>query len=268
MIRIDGKVALVTGGGGGIGRGICEVLAQAGAKVIVTGRNLGTVDETVKIITDAGGEAFAVKLDVSSEPDWLRAVDTTLTRFNKLNILVNNAGIYTDEGCEGTSLAHWRYALGINLDGTFLGVRTAIAAMKDNNEANSIINISSVAGQIPDLSVLYSVSKAGVGMLGKCAALECIEKGYDNIRVNTILPGVIKDGMGNEDKETQRYQQLFAKYLPPSRLGDAKEIASAVLFLASEQSAYTTGSELVIDGGLSAGAGGYLVARFSEAVIN
>ena len=264
MSKVDGKVALVTGGGGGIGRGICETLAYAGAKVVVSGRNLNTVEETVKIIIEAGGEAIALKLDVTSEYDWKKAIDFTLRYYKKLNILVNNAGIWTGDGCEGVPLANWRNVLSINLDGTFLGIRNAIDVMKDNNAANSIINISSISGQAPDMSIPYSVSKAGVGMLAKCTALECRQRGYDNIRVNTILPGAIKDGMGNEGKETERYQQIFSKYCPPERLGTAKDIANATLFLASEESSYITGSELVIDGGVTASACGYIFARFAE----
>lgn len=257
MAQINGKVALVTGGGGVIGRGVCIALAKAGAKVAISGRNLNLIEETVRIIRDAGGEAIPVKLDVTSEDDWQSAIDFTLTHFNKLNILVNNAGgslgVY---GCESVSLAEWDNVLGSNLNGTFLGIRAGITAMKENKESNSIINISSVSGQMPDLRVPYSVAKAGVLMLGKCSAMECRKKRYDNIRINTILPGGV---IGEMDAEPIISDE-FRKFYPPTKLGRPEDIAKGVLFLASEDSGHMTGGELVIDDGYAAGIGGFTTA--------
>lgn len=267
MKKLKGKVALVTGGGGGIGRGICKMLASAGAQVVVTGRNLNNIEETAKIITEAGGDASAITLDVTHEDDWQKVIDHTLHHYKKLNILVSNAGIQMDEnGCEDVTLENWRNILGINLDGVFLGIRAAIIAMKNNSDENSIINISSTGALMPHRSVSYCVSKAGVGMLSKCAALECRKKGYDNIRVNTILPGVIKDGMGHQVKELDAYQEIFLNNCPPARLGEEQDIAKAVLFLASDDSSYMTGSELVVDGGLSVSASSYMLNSFAEQV--
>lgn len=261
MNKVDGKVALVTGGGGIIGRGVCIALAQAGAKVVVSGRNLNAIEETAKMITNFGGEAIAVRLDVTNEEDWQGAIDLTLTHYNKLNILVNNAGGFEGvKGCEGVSLADWNNVLGVNLNGTFLGVSAGITAMKNNKESNSIINIASVSGQMPDLRVPYSVSKAGVLMLSKCAAMECLKKGYDNIRVNTILPGGV---IADTDPEPQGTEE-FERYHPPARSGRTQDIAKGVLFLASGDSDFVTGSELVIDGGYSAAMGGFLTANLQE----
>ena len=261
MIQIAGKVALVTGGGGIIGRSACQMLAQAGAKVVVAGRTLSSIEETVKTIVDTGGEAIAVKLDVSCENSWQQAIDTTLKSYKKLNILVNNAGIWQNDGpSEDVSLSNWKHLLSVNLDGTFLGVRSAIGVMKDNKESNSIINIASISGQMPDMRASYSVSKAGVLMLGKCAALECRKKGYDNIRVNTILPGGV---LGEADPEPKSTEE-FDRYYPPVKFGRPKDIAGGVLFLASEYSSYMSGGELVIDDGYSASVGGFLTVNMVE----
>jgi NAD(P)-dependent dehydrogenase (short-subunit alcohol dehydrogenase family) len=261
MSELNGKVALVTGGGGIIGRGVCKVLAQAGARVVVSGRNLASVDETVKMIIDTGGEAIAVKLDVTCEADWQKAIDLTLTHFKKLNILVNNAGgVEGVNGCEGVSLSDWNNVLNINLTGAFLGVRSGVAAMKDNKEFNSIINIASLSGMMPDMRVPYSVSKAGVLMLGKCVAMECRKKGYDNIRVNTILPGGVIADTDPEPKGTAE----FDRYHPPARFGRVKDVAKGVLFLASEDSSFMSGSELIIDGGYSASIFGFTTENIIE----
>ena len=250
MNRVDGKVALVTGGGAGIGRATCKVLAKAGAKIVVSGRNIDSVEETAQMITQSGGEAVAIKLDVSSEADWQNAIDFTLARFKKLNILVNNAGIYTMENFEEVSLASWRKVMSINFDGVFLGIRAAILAMKDNEETNSIINISSTGGLRPYQDVPYCSAKGGMKNLTKCAAIECRKKGY-KIRVNTLYPGAIKDGMLKEVKETEEYSREFLSQYPTvDRIGEALDMAKGILFLASEDSSYITGTDLVIDGGL------------------
>lgn len=249
MNRVEKKVALVTGGGAGMGRATCELLAKAGAKVVVTDINVEAAQETVKTIIEAGNEAIAVGLDVASEDDWNKAINLTLTQFKKLNILVNNAGMPTGSRCEETSLDRWRKVQSVNLDGTFLGVRSAMQVMKENNEANSIINIASVGALVPYQDAAYCAGKAGVRMLGKCAALECRKKGY-RIRVNTIYPGSIKGGMGKERKETEEYQQFFLNHYPVERLGELMDIAKGVLFLASDDSDYMTGTDFVIDGGM------------------
>ena len=266
MMRLDEKVALVTGGGGGLGRGICASLAEAGAKVVVAGRKLETLEETVEIIRTAGGDAIVAKLDVTSEEHWHKATKIALSHFGKLNVLVNNAGIYCDEPCEELSYVTWRNINAINYDGSFLGIRAGLRVMKDNDDKNSIINIASVAGIMPGSQASYSSSKAGMLMLSKCASVECQQKGYDNIRVNAILPGIMKDGMGNHVKEDKRYQKLFVEHMPPSSLGTSEDVASATLFLASDTSRYITGSEIIVDGGLSTGAGGHLVKGFRAAL--
>lgn len=261
MNSVEGKVALVTGGGGIIGQGVCVMLAQAGAKVVVSGRNLTALEATVKMITDLGGDAIAVTLDVTRETDWNKAIELTLTHYKKLNILVNNAGGSVGvQGCEGVSLTEWNNVLGVNLNGTFLGISSAIAVMKDNQETNSIINIASVSGLMPDLRVPYSVSKAGVLMLSKCTAMECQKKGYNTIRINTVLPGGV---IGDADPEPKGSEE-FEKYFPPARFGRTRDIAKGVLFLASDDSGFITGTELIIDGGYLTSAAGFMTANLAE----
>lgn len=268
MNKLMGKVALVTGGGSGIGRGICKALASEGASVVVAGRRLEKLDETVKQIKDAGGHALAVQLDVANEQSWQSVMDTTLKHYQQLNILVNNAGVqFEEDTCEEQSIEQWRQVFSINLDGVMLGVKAAIGVMKGNSESNAIINISSTAALGPSAYFAYSVSKAGLGMLTKFAAAECQSKGY-NIRVNGILPGVIKDGMGNEVKESAWYQKLFRQNFPASRLGKDSDIAKAVLFLASDDTDFIAGTELVVDGGAAAGLGVLMAEKFKAAVIN
>lgn len=268
MNRVDGKVALVTGGGSGIGRSVCQTLAAAGAKVVVTGRSSRSIEETVKIIINAGGEAIAVKLDVTNEDDWEQVMATTLSQYKKLNVLVNNAGVYIDRGLFAMPLSDWKEMININLDGPFLGIRSAIKAMKDNNESNSIVNISSTGALYPSPLAAYSVSKAGMSMLAKCAALMCGIEGY-NIRVNTVYPGVTKGGKGQEVKETEAYQSVFFTHYPGTeRIGELMDVAKSVLFLASDDSSHITSADLVIDGGASQFCGGVQSVSFGKALVN
>ena len=253
MNRVDNKVALVTGGGSGMGKATCELLAKAGAQVVVTDINLESANGTVKTIIDSGGEAIAIEHDVASEADWNRVIDLTLEHFKKLDVLVNNAAIPSageksitgqEKDFKDTSLEDWRTVQGVNFDGVFLGMRCAINAMIDNKHTGSIINISSVAALVAEGSpVPYAASKGGVRMLSKAAAIDCKTKGY-NIRVNSIYPGAIDTLMRPPTKES-----LIRKMKQDGHMGEPIDIARGVLFLASDDSSFTTGSELVIDGG-------------------
>jgi len=257
MNRVDGKVALVTGGGSGIGKASCELLAKAGAQVVVADINLSSAQETAKAILDAGGEAIAIQQDVTSETDWSRVIDLTLEHFKKLDVLVNNAGIGAPRGskgtslddflCKDTSLEDWRSVQSVNFDGVFLGIRSAINAMIDNERTGSIINISSTAGLVGGASTVpYSASKGGVRILSKSVAIECRTKGY-NIRVNSIFPGAI-DTPFNLPIEESRKQEMKQQRV----MAEPIDIARGVLFLASDDSLFMTGSDLIIDGGLTA----------------
>lgn len=257
MNSVEGKVAIITGGGSGIGRACCRLLAQAGAKVVVTDINYSSAQNTVESIREECGVGIAFQHDVSKESDWQEVVDRTIAEFNRLDILVNNAGIVVPKGCEGkslenyaihnTSLKDWKTVQSINHDGVFLGIRSAIQRMTSSDQTGSIINISSVAGILYGMtSVPYMASKGGVRMLSKAAAIECKSQGV-NIRINTVFPGAI-DTPINADESKNKKNERKEKRL----LGEPMDIARGVLFLASDDSRFINASELVIDGGLSA----------------
>ena len=235
----------MTGGGGGIGRCTCELLAKEGAQVVVTGRNIDSVKETAKRIEDSSGIAVAMTHDVASEDDWESVMAGTLERFKKLDILVNNAGISSLDECKDMTFSDWRQVLSVNLDGTFLGMRSAINAMLQNNPTTgSIINISSVGADFGGCSaVSYNASKGGVRSLSRACAVECRDKGYQ-IRVNSIQPSGIDTKLLSSKNKDELKQAMV--------LGDPIDIAKGVLFLASEDSSFIRGIELNIDSGFSA----------------
>ena len=262
MNRVDGKVAIVTGGGAGVGEAACELLASAGAKVVVTDINAETAVATVQRIHKAGGEALALKHNVASEADWKAVVDRCLGAYGQWDVLVNNAATSPLGACKDTELDEWRRSLAVNLDGTFLGVRFAINAMKDTSTNGSIINICSIAALAGDCQTTYSAAKGGVRYLSKSAAVECGKKGY-GIRINTICPGPLDTAMSDGIRETPGWNQL-KKLLAVGRFGRPLDIARGILFLASEDSSFITGTDLVIDGGITATNGGILMDYDSE----
>lgn len=250
MDRVKGKVAIVTGGGGGLGRAEALLLAKEGATVVVTDLNESAAEDTAKEIRDQKGSAISVKHDVSSEPEWQSVISKTLDEFGKLDVLVNNAGVILYKKIEETSLDEWRWLMSVNLDGVFLGTKCAIEAMKKSG-SGSIINISSVAGLIgnPDASA-YHASKGGVRAFSKAAAIECSKAGYDyNIRVNSIYPGVINTRMAEELRQDKTKYETALSWHAMGHFGEPEDVAFGVLYLASDESKFITGSELVIDGG-------------------
>lgn len=255
MGRVAGKVALVTGAAKGIGRESALVLAREGAAVAVTDLDDEAGRKVVAEITAAGGKALFRRQDVVDEAEWETTVGAVVDAFGGLDILVNNAGVALDANVEETSLADWRWLMSINLDAVFLGTKHAIKAMKARG-GGSIINLSSAAGiaGVPNLAA-YNASKGGVRIFTKSAALHCAQSGY-NIRVNSVHPGYIWTPMvegfldGTEDPSAGK-EGLIALH-PLGRLGTASDIANGILYLASDESAFMTGSELVIDGGYTA----------------
>jgi NAD(P)-dependent dehydrogenase (short-subunit alcohol dehydrogenase family) len=205
-------------------------------------------------IVEAGGEAIFVRHDVSVEADWERTIAMTASRFGRLDIAVNDAGVALAGDVEHTSLEQWRWLMSINLDGVFLGAKHAIAAMK--RTGGSIINISSIEGIIGDANLAaYNASKGGVRIFTKSAALYCAKAGY-KIRVNSIHPGYIWTPMVEQLLQTQPDPEAAKAYIaglhPAGRLGEPDDIAYGVLYLASDESKFVTGAELVIDGGYTA----------------
>jgi 3(or 17)beta-hydroxysteroid dehydrogenase len=249
-MRVNNKVALVTGGGSGIGEAICMRLAEEGASVVVADIN----ESNARRVADAiGAAALAIHQDVTSEQRWQEVVAEIIERFGRLDILVNNAGIAVVGTVEDTSLADWRATQNVNLDAVFLGTREVIKVMKAGG--GSIINISSIEGIIGDPAVAaYNASKGGVRIFTKSVALHCAAEGYP-IRVNSVHPGFIATAMVTDavasmsEDEGEAFQERIMANIPMGHMGEPLDIANGVLFLASEESRYMTGSELVIDGG-------------------
>jgi 3alpha(or 20beta)-hydroxysteroid dehydrogenase len=248
MNRLAGKVALITGGSRGMGAASARQFVAEGAKVVVG----DILDDDGKALADALGEgARYLHLDVTSEDDWAQAVETTEREFGALNVLVNNAGVLRFGALEEEKLDDFRRLLDINLVGVFLGMRTAIPALRRAG-GGSIVNLSSTEGlgASPFLAA-YTASKFAVRGITKVAALEL---GPDNIRVNSVHPGGIDTPM-THDLMGEQGRKYVAKKVALRRMGSAENVAAMITFLASDESAYSTGAEFVVDGGATATAG-------------
>jgi len=248
-MRLECKVALISGGARGMGAAEARVFAREGARVAI-GDLLE--DEGARLeaeIAEAGGEAIFVRLDVTSAMDWTRAIETVVRRFGKLDVLVNNAGIHQRGTVEETTSEGWDLVMGVNATGPFLGTRAVIPAMRDAG-GGSIVNISSTAGLVgSSYSTAYTASKGAVRLLTKATAIQYAREG---IRANSVHPGPIDtDMLAAAHPETEERHQQVSR-IPLGRSGTADEIAYGVLFLASDESSFMTGSELVIDGGATA----------------
>ena len=251
MDRLKDKVALVTGGAMGLGRAMALLMAREGASVVVTDMRDADCANVVTEIEKAGGAAHFFHHDVSKEDEWVNAVDGAVKVFGRLDVVVNNAGIAIPGTAEELSLADWRKLMSINLDGVFLGVKHGIRAMKAAKKGGSIINLSSIEGLIgdPELAA-YCSSKGGVRLLTKSAALYCAKTGT-GIRVNSVHPGYISTPMVQQAEDEAHIKALIALH-PVGHLGEPDDIAWGVVYLASDESIFMTGAELVIDGGYTA----------------
>ena len=256
MSRVAGKVALVTGAGKGIGRACADLLAREGAQVALADIVAESTVLAADVIEQAGGQALALALDVTDEPAWQHAIAHTVDRFGGLDILVNNAGIAGPENVETTDLALWHKIMGVNLTGTFLGMKHAIPVMRTRG-GGSIINMNSTYGLTGgDGSAAYCASKGGIATLTKSAALHCGKQGT-KIRVNGVCPGAILTDL--LFRAADRYPDgreaglaAMAGAHPLGRNGTPEDIANGVLYLASDESSFVTGTHLVIDGGILA----------------
>ncbi len=254
MNRVMGKVAIITGGAGGMGRAIASLLAKEGAKVTVTDINEVNGKKVAEEIRREGGEAIFAKHDVSSEDDWSKVIEKTLAEFGKLDILVNNAGVMLIKEIKDMSLEEWHRLLSVNLDGVFLGTKYAIRAMKRSG-GGSIINMSSAAGIIGTLddTSAYCASKGAVRLFTKAAALECSKAGHNyNIRVNSVHPGITQTPMTEAMLKDEAIKKRLEADHPIGHVADPIDQAYGVLYLASDESKFVTGAELVIDGGWTA----------------
>ena len=256
MGRIEGKVAIVTGGASGFGECISQMLAREGAEVVIGDIAENEANRVVDEICSAGGKAIYLPLDVTREADWKRLMAEVAERFGRLNILVNNAGI-SPSGSMEMEFELWRKTLSVNLDGTFLGCKYAIETMRATQSVGSIVNISSVMAMVAQpTTVAYSASKGGVRSLTKAAAIYCADKKLP-IRVNSIHPGTCTTPLVKKYYDSRPPEELKAQIdrHPIGHLGEPADIAYAVLYLASDESKFMLGSELVIDGGLLASDG-------------
>jgi len=261
--QVEGKVALVTGGASGIGEAVVELLAKEGATVISTDVDELRGPEVVARVTRAGGKAIFLEQDVTSEERWAEVAAEIAKRYGRLDVLVSNAGIgIAVPSITDMTLADWRKQNAINLDGVFLSVKHSLPLMRKQG-GGSIIMMSSLAGLRGAAGLAgYSATKGGVRLFAKSIAMECAAVG-DGIRVNSVHPGIIDTpiwgkiptGAAGAGQNAPIDPEERAKIATPlGRAGQAAEIATGVLYLASDASRYVTGTELVIDGGMNAGA--------------
>ena len=258
MGRVAGKVALVTGAASGLGAASARMLAREGAKLVLADLDLVAAQEVLRYIEAAGGTGAAIRLDVALEPDWIDAMAMIRQRFGRLDVTVNCAGTNIARSFPtDTTLEDWRRLMSINLDGVFLGTKHSLAAMQQSDPVNgSIINISSIMGLIgaPDIAA-YNASKGGVRLYSKSVALSCAEKRLA-MRVNTIHPGFVDTPLLqtaiNRFEDRAEGRRIYDALAPVGRLGVPDDVAYGVLYLASDESSFVTGSELVIDGGYTA----------------
>ena len=255
MARLDGKVALISGGARGQGAAEARLFVREGAKVAI-GDILDTEGKQIEAdINESGAECLFVHLDVTSEEDWLHAVESTVSRFGKLDVLVNNAGIGSTRGPDGQRVsienlteAQWDLVMDVNAKGVFLGTKYAIPETRKAG-GGSIINISSIAGLVGGTTTAYGASKGAVRIFTKSTAIQYANEG---IRANSVHPGVIETDMTAGMLTDEAGRQASLARHPIGRLGTSEDVAYGVLYLATDEASFVTGSELVIDGGLTA----------------
>ncbi len=252
-MRLEEKVAIVTGSSSGIGRAIANVYGKEGAKVVVADiqkepREGGK--PTHEKIKEEGGEAMFIKTDVSSEEDVDRLVEKTIDQFGQIDILVNNAGIFHQEKIHESDPENWKKLIDVNLNGTYLCTKKVIKHMLGNDIEGNIINISSIAGTVGYAeSPAYCASKGAMTNLTRELTIDYADEG---INVNTISPGVIKTEMTDDFLSDPDMKAFMEQNTPYKRLGEPEDIAYAAVFLASEESNFINGEDLLVDGGWTA----------------
>ncbi|MFD2868367.1 3-alpha-hydroxysteroid dehydrogenase [Kurthia sp. 3B1D] len=243
MARLEGKVAIITGAAQGMGAAHAKLFIEEGAKVVLTDLNEEKGQQTA---AELGDNAIFVKQNVTSEEDWKSVVDKAVEAFGKVDVLVNNAGITMAKSILDMTLSDYRKIVEINQVSVFLGIKAVAPAMIEGGKG-SIVNISSMNGLVGG-AVGYTDTKFAVRGITKAAALELSRKG---IRVNSVHPGVIATPMVVQE-DTKAAVEEFSKHIPIGRVAEPSEVSNLVLYLASDESSYSTGSEFVIDGGLTA----------------
>ena len=252
MKRLQGKVAIITGAGSGMGRAIALRFVAEGASVLISDIDQSSVE---KVADEISGSVRAMVQDISDEEGWAEVVSGALETFGQLDILVNNAGCAIEGTPENSTLADWRRIMEVNVEGLYIGCRSAIPVMRDGG-GGVIINIASTVGvnSAPPQLAAYGASKGAVRQYTRTLARYCGKSGY-KIRCNSINPGAINTPMLrasiNRTENPEQYAQLMAEKAPLGRIGEPEDIANAALFLASDEAGFITGAELNVDGGVS-----------------
>jgi 3(or 17)beta-hydroxysteroid dehydrogenase len=246
-MRLAGKVALVSGGASGMGQSEATIFAREGAKVVVGDILEAEGRDVVEAIAKAGGQARFVRLDVTDERSWRDAVAATMAAFGKLDVLVNNAGISGTFDPDTLSVSAWDRLMDVNAKGVFLGMKCAVPAIQAAG-GGAIVNISSISGFAGQdrIHMAYNASKGAVRIMTKSAA---VQFGKHGIRVNSVHPGIMPPMRTSKASADPAWRQQSLKHVPLKREGRVEEVAYAVLFLASDEASYITGTELVVDGG-------------------
>ncbi|CEI80990.1 MULTISPECIES: SDR family NAD(P)-dependent oxidoreductase [Oceanobacillus] len=247
MGRLTGKVAIITGAANGMGASEAKLFAQEGAKVVATDINDNVLDEVINEIKENGGDAIGLKHNVTSEDEWKQVIQEAVTHYGKIDVLVNNAGVSSPKTIAQMEMDEWNKVMDINLNGCVIGMKYVIPEMQKAG-GGSLINISSIGGIVGMAgSSPYTAAKGALRSLSKSAA---VEYGKDKIRVNSVHPGIIETPMTADSfADATPYYQTFTQ-LP--YFGNPEDVAYGVLFLASDESRFMTGAELVIDGGWTA----------------
>ena len=249
-MRLEGKVAIITGGASGMGAEECRIFAREGAKVVIADVSEDLGRQVEAEIAESGGDAVFMKLDVASEDDWDAAVSATVERYGKVDILVNNAGISGTHHPDSMSVEAWDTFMDINAKGVFLGMKSVIPHMQLVG-GGSIVNISSISGIVGQTAIHmgYNASKGAVRTVTKSAAVQYAQ---DGIRVNSVHPGVMPPMRSSSAARDPQMRSNMVESVPMRRRGRVEEVGYAALFLASDEASYITGAELVVDGGFTA----------------
>jgi len=246
MERLKNKITIITGAAGGMGAAEAKLFAQEGAKVIATDIQEDKLKLWVELAKKEGLSIDYIKHNVTSQSDWQKVVDLALSLYGRIDVLVNNAGIYPGfVDIENTSIDLWGKVIAINLTGPFLGCKVCIPHMR-NAGGGSIVNIASIAGLVGGNGTAYSSSKGGLRLLTKDLAVTLAK---DKIRVNAICPGGVLTPMTEEMVSSPEMKEMIANTSPQGRMADAMEIAWGALYLASDESSFMTGADMAIDGG-------------------
>ncbi|MEH7377187.1 SDR family NAD(P)-dependent oxidoreductase [Neobacillus drentensis] len=249
-MRLQGKTAIITGGASGIGKATMQKFLEQGAKVVFTDINEEVGTETLEEMKKISDHVLFIKHNVQDENDWSQVVLQTKETFGTIDILFNNAGLYRSKPVTDYTVDEWNLVMGVNVTGVFLGMKHVIPYMRQQKNG-SIINASSLAGLRGSANLaLYGASKGAVRIMSKDMAIEAAK---DQIRVNSIHPGLIQTSMGDAVAAGAHVTtDQLAQSVPIRRMGTSEDVANLVLFLASDESSYITGTEMVVDGGISA----------------